>query len=143
MKLSRQKLVRGSKLELSMTSMIDVIFLLLIFFMVNAGFQKTERNLDSAVQVESRSANPARADLQPAVVDVVAAGGSYAFKLGSRQVPTRAELTDVLRQFPNKGDGAFVRVRDEIPFVWAAEALQACHDAGFVSVSYLAASPGK
>ncbi|MCB0185031.1 MAG: biopolymer transporter ExbD, partial [Caldilineaceae bacterium] len=34
MKLSARKLERGRKVELQMTSMIDVVFLLLIFFMV-------------------------------------------------------------------------------------------------------------
>ena len=42
----------GSKLDLQMTSMIDCVFLLLIFFMVTSSFNKAERELDPAVQVQ-------------------------------------------------------------------------------------------
>ena len=37
---------RASQLDMQMTSMIDVVFLLLIFFMVTSSFQKTERELE-------------------------------------------------------------------------------------------------
>jgi len=47
------------------------------------------------------------------------------------------ELENVLRAFPNKLDGAFVRVSDRAPFRMAATAIQACKDADFVAVSYV------
>jgi hypothetical protein len=47
MKLSSHKIERESRLELSMTSMIDVVFLLLIFFMTTSSIHETERELDS------------------------------------------------------------------------------------------------
>ena len=37
----------GSKIDLQMTSMIDCVFLLLIFFMVTSSFNKAERELDA------------------------------------------------------------------------------------------------
>ena len=49
------------------------------------------------------------------------------------------ELQGVLRQLPNKLDGAFVRVQDEVSFAMAAQAIQACKGAGFVLVSYVPA----
>jgi hypothetical protein len=70
MKLSSHKLSRDSRPELSMTSMIDVVFLLLIFFMTTSSFLKTERDLDSGIQVERRSGER-RGDFEPAIVDVV------------------------------------------------------------------------
>jgi biopolymer transport protein ExbD len=136
MKLSSHKLSRDSRPELSMTSMIDVVFLLLIFFMTTSSFLKTERDLDSGIQVERRSGER-RGDFEPAIVDVVRSEGRFVFRLGGREFLSQREPTGVLRQFENKADGAFVRVSDEVPFDRAAAAIQACRSARFVSVSYV------
>ena len=139
MKLSSRK-VKGRSLELNMTSMIDVVFLLLIFFMVTASFVKTERNLDSAIKVNKQSAATANSFLEPAIVEVVpgeAGAGGYVYKLGGREFTSQQALTGVLRQFDNKADGAFVKVPDGAPYEMAAAAIQACKSAGFASVSYV------
>ena len=49
----------GSKLELQMTSMIDCVFLLLIFFMVTSSFNRAERELDTGItnSLECRQTN--------------------------------------------------------------------------------------
>ena len=47
------------------------------------------------------------------------------------------ELVQVLRQFENKFDGAFVRVSDDAPFDMVAAAIQACKTARFATVSYV------
>lgn len=127
----------GSKLDMQMTSMIDVVFLLLIFFMVTSSFQKTERELDPAVKVERKAGRQAQ-DLAPAIVEIVRGdGGDFVFKLGGREMTSPAELTEVLAQFDNKSGGAFVRASDAAPYTMAAAAIQACKDARFLSVSYV------
>ena len=120
-----------------MASMIDVVFLLLIFFMTTSSFVKTERNLDSAIKVEREAAGTERSDFEPAIIEVVSSGGRFVFKLGSREIATQDELERVLGQFENKVDGAFVRVADEAPFRMAAAAVQACKSARFSTVSYV------
>ena len=137
MKLSSHKIQRESRLELSMTSMIDVVFLLLIFFMVNSAFVKTERELDSGIKVDRQAAGETRSDFEPAIVEVVNSGGRAVFRLGSREFTTQVELVGVLRQFENKADGAFVRVADDVDFEMAAAAIQACKTARFLTVSYV------
>jgi biopolymer transport protein ExbD len=132
----------GSKIELQMTSMIDCVFLLLIFFMVTSSFNKAERELDPAVKIQ-RAAARAASDLAPAIVDVVRGGGDFVFKLGGRELKSAAELTDVLRQLDNKLDGAVVRVQDEAPFDMAASAIQSCKTAGFALVSYVPLASSK
>jgi biopolymer transport protein ExbD len=128
----------SAKLELQMTSMIDCVFLLLIFFMVTASFSLTERELDSAIKVRRAALSSAASDLQPAVVEVVrGTGGSYIYKIGGREMTELEELTDVLRRFDNKLDGAIVRVDDNAPFAMAATAIQACKNAGYSLVSYV------
>jgi biopolymer transport protein ExbD len=139
MKLSSRKLNRRNRVELSMTSMIDVVFLLLIFFMTTASFVKTERQLDTNIKSQESSSSAA-SDLEPAIVEVVSVEGVFLYRVGGRTFQTPAELTDVLRQFPSKVDGAYVKVSDDVPFRLAAAAIQACKDAGFTLVSYVPAS---
>lgn len=138
MKLSSRKIERSRNVDLQMTSMIDVVFLLLIFFMVTTSFVKTERELDSAIKVKNKSASETTSHLEPAIVEVVRGGtGRYVWKLGGREFASQEELEGVLRLFDNKVDGAFVRVDDGAPFSMAAAAIQSCKTAGFVSVSYV------
>lgn len=141
MKLSSRKLRRDRKIELSMTSMIDVVFLLLIFFMTTSSFVRTERNLDSAIKVKSNSASQSTVDMEPAIVEVVEVGGRFVYRLGGREFTDHEELTRILKQFENKADGAFVRVSDGAPFGMAAAAIQACKSADFITVSYVPLPP--
>ncbi len=135
MKLSNRRLQRHRKIQLSMTSMIDVVFLLLIFFLTTASFVPTERDLESAMRVQSTSASAS--DLQPAVVDVVPGRSGFVYRLGQRELDDPEQLIDLLVRFDNKAQGAFVRVSDRAPFRMAAAAVQACKTAGFASVSYI------
>jgi len=137
MKLTSRKIQQERKIELSMTSMIDVVFLLLIFFMTTSSFVKTERNLESAIKDQQQSAQPAPSDLEPAVVEIVQSGGRYVYQVGTRETNSLSELTNILRQFPNKLDGAYVRVSDGAPFRMAATAIQACKNAQFSAVAYV------
>jgi biopolymer transport protein ExbD len=137
MKLSAHKQSRRTRIELAMTSMIDVIFLLLIFFILTPVVRLAEMDLESGIQVVGKVAGSEKADLEPAIVDIVPSDGGFKYRLGNRDVADNKELVTLLRQFPNKSDGAFVRVRDDVPFALVAEAMQACHDAGFLAVSYV------
>jgi biopolymer transport protein ExbD len=142
MRLTSRRQSRETKLELSMTPMIDVVFLLLIFFMLTAAYLRPELHLQSAIQVKEKSASTAASDLEPAIVEVVRSeSGGGLFQVGARQIHSQEELTRVLQQFPNKLEGAFVRVHDNVPFRWAAAAVQACKSADFTSVSYIPWSP--
>ena len=137
MRLTSRSGKHGGSLELNMTPMIDCVFLLLIFFMTTASFVETERELNPAIKVQRASAKAA-GDFQPAVIDVVrGTGGLFVYKVGGREIATQQELTQVLRQFDNKVQGAFVRVSDDAIFDLPAAAIQAAKDAGFPFVSYV------
>lgn len=142
MKLSSRAIQKRSEIELSMTSMIDVVFLLLIFFMTTSSFVKTERNLDPTIKLKEKSAASSARDLEPAIVEVVRSGDRFVFRVGGRELDTAEALTGVLRQFPDKLNGAFVQVSDEAPFQMAAAGVQACKSAGFNLVSYVPGTGG-
>lgn len=133
MKLTSRR--HGSNIELQMISMIDCVFLLLIFFMVTSSFNATERELDTGITKEQANAQPA-SDLAPIIVEFVQSAGGFVFQVGGRQLATREELTDVLQQLDNKHNGAYVRAADEAPFLLASGAIQACKDAGFLKTIY-------
>jgi biopolymer transport protein ExbD len=141
MKLSSQHHRQKANLELSMTSMIDVVFLLLIFFLVTTTFVKAERQLRPAIQVQEETQESSQQGfLEPAVVHVKRLGGRNFFKLGGREMTTYEELLEVLLVFENKEDGSFIVVDDQASFDMTAAAIQACREAGFTSVSYVPAN---
>ena len=140
MKLSAHRASRDKRLTLQMTSMIDVVFLLLIFFIVSAAFIETERELNSAIQLDKSGAP---SNLEKVVIEIVDAGGGYVYRLGSEDYTSGDELYAKLRQFParSRAEGAFIRVADGAPFDMPATAISLCHKARFISVSYIPAEP--
>ena len=138
MRLSnRNFLSRRPSLEISMTSMIDVVFLLLIFFLVTTTFIKPEQQLNSAIKVERTDAGIQQKDLEPAVLDLFVIKDRVIFQLGARQTTDLNELKRVVESFANKDDGAFVRVSGDVAFDHAAQAIGMFKSCGFKNVSYL------
>lgn len=140
MRLTNRRSRHGEKIELSMTSMIDVVFLLLIFFMTTASFVKTERQLATNIKNQD-SASSAASDMEPAIVEIVNSGGEFVYRIGAREVREAAELTNILNSFTaaSKLDGAYVKVNNEAPFRVTAAAIQSCKDAEFTTVTYVPA----
>lgn len=123
--------------RLQVTSMIDVIFLLLIFFMATTTFSQPEAHLTPGLK-EQRATGRA-SDLEPQIVDVTREGDRDVFRLGARVLMDKASLVAALRELPTE-PGVFVRVSDEVRVESAAAAVQACRDAGFEKVSYVPAN---
>lgn len=124
--------------QLPLTSMIDVVFLLLIYFLVTLSMRVGESSLSSTLKTENKGAGQV-ADLQPQIVHVEAGDERKGvFRIGQRQMATREALTGVLLQLPKEA-GVIVRVRGDAPVAAAAAAEQACKDAGFTRISYVPA----
>jgi len=123
---------------LPMTSMIDVVFLLLIFFMVTVSASRPEAELSSTLSPASEDQG-AGAVLQPQIISVERVGDAVVYRLGSHALTNRTDLTRLLRELP-KASGVVVRVANDVPVEAAAGALQVCKDAGFTKVSYVPAS---
>lgn len=121
---------------LPMTSMIDVVFLLLIFFMVTASFSADEDRLSSVIGTQGAGAAAA---LQPQIVRVRDVDGVTQFEIGSHRLRTVRSLENLLRALP-KEQGVVFRVEDGVPIEDAAAALQAALDAGYLKRSYVPSS---
>lgn len=141
MKLSnRPRADRSKQLKLSMTSMIDVVFLLLIFFLVTTTFVRPEKQLVSSIKVQEKNASDSVSDLEPAIIEILGPTDRVRYRLGAVVTNDLAEIEKVLKTFENKMDGAFVKVDDEVPFDHVAQVIAACKRAGFFVVSYLPAN---
>ncbi len=121
----------------NMTPMIDVVFLLLVFFLVSTTHMPPESKLSPGLQAEQESSVGA-SDLNMQIIDVKLVEGLPAYVIGDLVIRDTASLEEVLRGLP-KGPGVFVRCSDELKTRHAAGALQACRDAGFERMTYVPA----
>ncbi len=116
--------------------MIDVTFLLLLYFLVTTVLARPEDRLSPTLQTQSETAAGPTADFQPQVLDVLMSDGAAVYRLGTRIIADRASLVPALESL-HKPSGLFIQVFDDVPVGAAAAALQAGRDAGFEQVTYV------
>ncbi len=119
--------------------MIDVTFLLLIYFMVTTVLAKPEDRLSPTLQTQQPVTADQASDFQPQIVEVVLLDGQPAYRLGGSVFRTRGELSEALSALP-VSVGVVIQVVDPVPVGVAVGAFQAARDAGFEQVTYV---PGK
>jgi biopolymer transport protein ExbD len=132
--LKRARAGESTEIALPLTSLIDCVFLLLIYFLVTSRLTLPEGQLASALGSDRRGASSS--SLQPQVLRVTREGGATVYALGDRRLLTQQSLTNVLTQLP-KDNGLFVRVPGDVRVEDVAAALQAARDAGFTRISYV------
>ena len=111
---------------LNLTPMIDIVFLLIIFFMVGTKFTEMERNI--ALQVpQVNDAGPQTAAPEKRVINVFNDGRISL----DRQVVTLNQLTSMLSQAKQEYSGLGVVVRGDakVSFQRVADVLGACRSA--------------
>ena len=119
--------VPGSGPSIEMTPLIDMVFLLLIFFLVATTFQEAERELQIALP-EAEAAGPITSALREIIINIPAEG---AVIVGGRDVGLeglRAIVTDALADNPDQK----VSVRGDrgASYGDVAAALDVCKAAG-------------
>ncbi len=129
---------RNDRITLNLASMIDVTFLLLIYFMVTTVLGRQEDRLSPTIQTEKENASAEASDFQPQVVEVRQIAGEPAYELGPSVFRQKAELRRALENLP-KTAGIFIRVHNQVPVGFAVAAIQAARDAGFDQVTYVPA----
>jgi biopolymer transport protein ExbD len=137
MRLSSRKSVRTVRFELSMVSMIDIVFLLLIFFLVTTTFVRPEVRVASAIHVLRELTPSSPEDLEPARIEIVSSGTDFVYRIGTIESAEWTDIERVLGSFRRKDLGAFVRAVDDAPFDLPARAIHACKRLGFQPVTYL------
>jgi biopolymer transport protein ExbD len=110
----------GSSVDSMMTPMIDVVFLLLIFFLTTSSFQKLEKQLPTAAATppDSLPAGANSEELPPPVPtdfnDIVIKlhqreGGGVSYKLQNQDVATLDELSGRM--------AAILKARSDVPII--------------------------
>ncbi|MEM6331439.1 MAG: biopolymer transporter ExbD [Planctomycetota bacterium] len=136
----------GARLTLAMTPMIDVVFLLLIFFVCTASFQPLEQVLPSNLVVSGAGAVNAPVEPTPELDEVVLRGepapGGAAWWVNATPCPTPAALDTVLGSLAEI-DATLPVIIDPaggVPMGDVIAAYDACRRAGFLSVRFAAAA---
>jgi len=118
---------------LSLTPLIDVVFLLLIFFLVTSEFEEEERRLD-IVLPNATSAVPMAGKPKEVVVDVDASGAVYL-----RGEPTNLdELSELLRLAVGRNptnQSVVIRADRSTPFQPVVSVMDVCNRTGVADYS--------
>lgn len=120
----------------SLSSLIDVVFLLLAYFVLTAAFALPERSLTPAISVDGQGAD-ASAEVEPQVVQVRAQSGQVVYQLGAQSHSTLDALRAALRKLP-QDPGLVIKAEPGTPFGAGAGAIQAGRDVGFQDITWSA-----
>lgn len=138
MKLTPPHFAKRTRLlgPVPLTPLVDVVFLLLIYFLLTTTNAIPESALSPALQAITVSGGTP-SDLEPQVIEIERLpSGETVYRIGSRSVSTHEALLEILRVLPKEA-GVFVRATPEVRVDALAAALQACNDAGFTGVTYV------
>jgi len=117
------------------TSMIDVTFLLLVYFMVTSVIAVREDRLRAALEAAGTPEAGDRRDFQEQVVEATVEDERPVYRLGGLVLADRGALAERLGQLPTSL-GLVVRVDDRVTTGFAVAALQVARDAGFEEIRY-------
>jgi biopolymer transport protein ExbD len=125
---------KHSAVELNMTPMIDVVFLLIIFFLVSSHLARQER---SNVALDLPTATTGEQDDDPAPRLTVSVDATGAMSLGDEQVDANELAARLRAQREVEGDALRVRLRADqaAPYATVEPALAACAEAGVEDIA--------
>ena len=127
---------QGQGLSINMTPMIDVTFLLIIFFLVSSHLAKQEKNMPLDLPL-SRTGLPEGLDRQRATTTVqVLADGAYL--LAGNPVTLPVLQRAIAARHAETPGGLRLRIRTDraVPYANIAGLLKACTQAGIVDVVF-------
>lgn len=136
MKFNRNR--RSPELQISSAGMIDIVFLLLIFFLVNSSFRPVER------QVESELTDPAARStslLEPLIIRLQENDGRFEFQVGGHRFPDRSKLRTWLADWPDLEQRVLVVGPSEAPVELTISTLNDLRILGFKSIAYVPDRP--
>ena len=135
-KKSRRNINKG---VVNMSSMIDVTFLLLIYFLVTTVLTPPEDELNPALDVQ-KGVGKSSDELEPQIIEVVKRGNDEIYLIGSQAISSREALFEVLSKLPHE-PGLIVKVNGTTTVAIALAAIQEGRNAGFDKVTYVPTTP--
>ncbi len=115
---------------INLTSLIDVVFLLLIFFMITSTFIKTERKLELQLP-EAKAAEVEQKERKPIKIEMDKRGRITL----DGQLVTMKALETRLKEFQGKRKSAVVRADRRLKHGTVTAVLGLCRDAGIREIA--------
>ncbi|PQO33031.1 ExbD/TolR family protein [Blastopirellula marina] len=132
--------LKSGQAEFNMTPMIDVVFLLIIFFLVSSHLAKQEAQLPLPLPT-AKSGQEILEDQQPRVV--VNIGGDGSLSLGGHRVPADQLKQRLIVERERSGQDLEVRIRcdRQTPFANVKPVMLAAAQAGIWNVAFSVIRP--
>ena len=127
----------SSPLQLSSASMIDVVFLLLIFFLVTTSFRTPTQSVitpivSSAVAPATVSVN----DVEKVTLAVGNQSGKIGYEMGGVQTSDLSNVRKLLKELKPESVQILVKIGDEIPFQSAISVIALCKTCGHETAAW-------
>ena len=140
-------LVRGSAntdLNTAMTPMIDVVFLLLVFFVWTASFQTIEYVLDSQVAAQQGTDASVDTQVEPlsdtedVLIRIESVAGELVWSVSQRSATSLADVKERLKRLADVDASVKVILHPdpEVPLKYVIGAYDAAQLAGFTQVAF-------
>jgi biopolymer transport protein ExbD len=130
--------------DVMMTPMIDVVFLLLVFFVCTAGFDRPEDELPSRLSASGVGGAPAPPgpdeDFEEIVLHLRERDGAIEYQVGERACADSAEVGEVLRSLAeiDRGLAVVLEVDPGVPLGAMIDVYDRCRAAGFTRIQFAA-----
>jgi len=123
---------------MQLAPMIDIVFLLLIFFIVTWQFTRSETELSVSVPTAEEGADPTR-QRGEIIINVMADGAIRVEGLNVDLEQLREKLSAIARQFENQP----VRIRGDggVAYQRIVEVIDTCQKAGIWNISFATQRP--
>lgn len=132
MRLTRQKSVLAVP-QLNMASMVDVVFLLLIFFMCTSSLNQPENDISSQLSGRGQRAVPERL----VRIRLLNVATGVLITCDERSIPDFLSLeTELQRRASLEDRPVVIEGQAGVPFRFMVAALDACHRAGVRRVAF-------
>jgi len=137
MRLTRQKRITQPA-ELNMAAMIDVIMLLIIFFMCTTTFKQPEKRLDTTVAKIGKGAAAEAKLFEPVEICITkSSDGKYVILCDAAPCNDFRQLTAVLKQRKQIADvDVVVKGDSDVPFWYMVAAVDSSYKAGLRHVAF-------
>jgi len=134
--------VGGRGVDFNMTPMIDVVFLLIIFFLVSSHLAKQEVQMQLPLP-DARSGTQAEDSQLPRLVVNISAGGQI--QMAGRQLTLEQFQERLVKRREKYGQDLEVRIRSDrsVPYRNISPVMRRCAETGIWNVTFAVYRPGE
>jgi biopolymer transport protein ExbD len=124
--------------QLNMAAMVDVVFLLLIFFMCTSSISQIEHSLPGQVSHHGPGSGQDPDDMLPYIIRLERVPDGVLVRFEDRSCATFEDLFDRLREtYTLGGDGEIlIKGQGTVPYGFMVATLDTCRRAGFRRVAF-------